>query len=55
MQKKDVWGFFIILGLLVAVSSAGVFSQSATKERSLYDRLGQKKAITAVVDEFVEP
>ena len=53
MQKKDVCGFLMILGLLVGVSSAGLLGQGAMKEQSLYDRLGQKKAITAVVDEFV--
>jgi hemoglobin len=53
MQKKDVWGFLVILGLLVSVSSAGVIGQGMAKEKSLYDRLGQKKAITAVVDDFV--
>jgi hemoglobin len=42
----------VIAGLLTGVSSASLFGQ-AVKERSLYDRLGQKKAITAVVDEFV--
>ena len=53
MQKKDVWGFVVILGLLVAVSSAGLIGQSGAKPTSLYDRLGGKGAITAVVDEFV--
>ena len=53
MQKKDVLGFFAILAVLVSVSSAGLVGQGATKEKSLYDRLGGKKAITAVVDEFV--
>jgi hemoglobin len=53
MQKKDVWGALVIFGLLFSVSSAGLFGQGAMKEKSLYDRLGQKKAITAVVDEFV--
>jgi hemoglobin len=53
MQKKDVWGFLVIFGLLVGVSSAGLLGQAGMKEKSLYDRLGQKKAITAVVDEFV--
>jgi hemoglobin len=28
-------------------------AQSAPKQKSLYERLGEKKAITAVVDEFV--
>ena len=57
MQKKDVWGFFVILGLLVLVSSAGLLGQGAPKDmmkqKPLYDRLGGTKAITAVVDEFV--
>ena len=50
MQKRDVWGFLVILGLLVSVSSAGLIGQDAMKEKSLYDRLGGKGAITAVVD-----
>src|SRR5438128_5639794 len=52
-MRKNVWGVFVIAGILVAVSSAGLLGQSAMKEKSLYDRLGGKKAITAVVDEFV--
>jgi hemoglobin len=53
MQKRDIWGALAIFGLLLSVSSAGLLGQGAMKEKSLYDRLGQKKAITAVVDEFV--
>jgi len=53
MQKKDILGFLVILGLLVSVSSAGLVGQGAMKEKSLYDRLGGKRASTAVVDEFV--
>ena len=53
MQKKDVWGFLVILGLLVSVSSAGLLGQGTMMQKSLYDRLGGTKAITAVVDEFV--
>jgi len=53
MQRKDILGALVIFGLLLSVSSAGLFGQAATKEKSLYDRLGQKAAITAVVDEFV--
>jgi hemoglobin len=41
----------VIAGLLAGVSSAPVLGQA--KEKSLYDRLGKKPAITAVVDEFV--
>ncbi len=53
MLKKDILGFFAILGLLVSVSSAGLVGQGPMKEKSLYERLGGKAAITAVVDEFV--
>jgi hemoglobin len=51
-MKKNVWGAFVIAGLLMSVASASLLGQAA-KEKSLYDRLGGKKAITAVVDEFV--
>ena len=51
-MRKQILGVLMIAGVLVGVSSASVFGQ-AMKEKSLYDRLGQKKAITAVVDEFV--
>jgi hemoglobin len=53
MQKRDVWGSLAILGVLVAVSSAGVFGEGTTKHGSLYERLGRKDAISAVVDQFV--
>jgi hemoglobin len=51
-MRKSILGVFVVAGLIVGVSSASVFGQ-AMKEKSLYDRLGGKKAITAVVDEFV--
>jgi hemoglobin len=51
-MKKNVWGVLVIAGLLASVSSASLLGQAAT-EKSLYERLGGKKAITAVVDEFV--
>ena len=50
-MRKQLFGVCVIAGLLVSVSSAPLFGQM--KEKSLYDRLGKKKAITAVVDEFV--
>ena len=54
MQKRDVWGFLVILGLLVSVSSAGVIGQDAMKQKSGWTPpVGGKSAITAVVDEFV--
>src|SRR6266536_2001610 len=51
-MNKSVGGALVIGAILVSVSSASLLGQAA-KEKSLYDRLGGKKAITAVVDEFV--
>jgi hemoglobin len=51
-MRKSILGVFVVAGLICGVSSASVIGQ-AMKEKSLYDRLGGKKAITAVVDEFV--
>ena len=53
-MKNSIGGIFVIAALLVSVSSVPLIGQGkATKEKSLYSRLGGKKAITAVVDEFV--
>ena len=52
-MRKSVLGMFAIGAILVSVSIAPAFGQGMAKEKSLYDRLGGKKAITAVVDEFV--
>ena len=58
-MRKQVCGVCLIAGLLLGVSSAplvahaGQGAMKTMKEKSLYDRLGKKKAITAVVDEFV--
>ena len=49
---KQAWGVLAVAAIIVGVSSVGVIGQ-AEKEKSLYSRLGGKKAITAVVDEFV--
>jgi hemoglobin len=51
-MRKSILGVCAIGVLLVSVSSASLLGQ-AMKEKSLYDRLGGKKAIAAVVDEFV--
>ena len=51
-MRKNVAGVCAIGLVLIAVSSVSTLGQ-AMKERSLYDRLGGKKAIAAVVDEFV--
>lgn len=53
-MRKQMFGVCVIAGLLVSVSSAPLLGQmKEMKEKSLYDRLGKKKAIAAVVDEFV--
>ena len=51
-MRKAILGVFVIASVLVGVSAASVYGQTM-KEKSLYDRLGGKKAITAVVDSFV--
>ena len=51
-MKRSVYGMLAIATMLVSVSSAPLFGAGG-KEKSLYDRLGGKTAITAVVDEFV--
>src|SRR5882724_8404847 len=53
------WKRRLAIGILslVALSGCGMLGgeqQMATKEKSLYDRLGGKPAITAVVDDFVQ-
>jgi hemoglobin len=50
-MRRQIFGALVIAGILSAVASSSLVGQA--KEKSLYDRLGQKKAIAAVVDEFV--
>lgn len=50
--STSVWGAIAIAVLTVSVSHAPLLGQ-ASREKSLYDRLGGKVAITAVADEFV--
>ncbi len=55
MQSR-VPPWLLILGLAVAVSGCSTMESAPDKmmtEKSLYDRLGGKPAITAVVDDFV--
>ena len=50
------WKRWLAIGVLSLVALSGCATtgeQMATKEKSLYDRLGGKPAITAVVDDFV--
>jgi hemoglobin len=41
-----------VLSLAILVGCATTGEQMATREKPLYDRLGGKPAITAVVDDF---
>ncbi len=50
-MKKYLGGIFAIAAILTSVSITPLFAEA--KEKSLYDRLGGKEAIIAVVDEFV--
>jgi hemoglobin len=43
----------LAIAAVVALSATTAGAQGAPKEKPLYDRLGGKTAITAVVDEFV--
>src|SRR6185295_13769215 len=43
----------VVVAVAVALLTVTAGAQKAAKEKSLYDRLGGKPAITAVVDEFV--
>ena len=55
-MRRSISGVVIIAALIVAVSGAVALGQDkkgAAKEKTLYDRLGGKGAITKVVDEFV--
>ncbi len=52
-MRRSVSGIVVIAALLITVSGASALGQGMKKEASLYDRLGGKKAITAVVDQFV--
>ncbi len=50
-MNKTAAGMLLILTVIATVSSVPLFGEA--KEKSLYERLGKKKAIAAVVDEFV--
>lgn len=55
MQSR-LASLIIVLGMAIAVAGCNSMERSGGKmmaEKSLYDRLGGKQAITAVVDDFV--
>ncbi|RPH78321.1 MAG: group 1 truncated hemoglobin [Nitrospiraceae bacterium] len=52
-MKTRIASYLIISGLLLSVTGCNTMESTAMKDKSLYDRLGGKPAITAVVDDFV--
>ncbi|MBP6607191.1 MAG: group 1 truncated hemoglobin, partial [Nitrospira sp.] len=56
-MSQRIASFALIIGLALTVSACNSLgstpSGNTSMEKSLYDRLGGKTAITAVVDDFV--
>src|SRR5437868_3857405 len=52
-MRKQFTRLLLALSLVGALATTSFAGQAPGKPKSLYDRLGGKKAITAVVDEFV--
>lgn len=55
-MKRQIVSFFMISGFLLNVAGCNTMEPSGgsmMSDKSLYDRLGGKPAITAVVDDFV--
>jgi len=52
MQRK-LSKLILALTMVTSIVATSMAGQAAAKSKSLYDRLGGRKAITAVVDEFV--
>lgn len=50
---RKVFRGVLVLAMMLVMASATMAAPKAGKQKSLYDRLGGKTAITAVVDEFV--
>jgi hemoglobin len=46
-------GYILVVALVVAACASTPGGQMAMEKKSLYDRLGGKPAVTAVVDDFV--
>jgi len=51
MVSKRFW--ISLLGVVLLTASCASMSQQSVADKSLYERLGGKEAITAVVDDFV--
>lgn len=52
-MKTTVATYLIIAGFMLGVTGCNSMESTAMADKSLYDRLGGKLAITAVVDDFV--
>ncbi len=55
-MNKSLSSYFIVSGLFLSLAGCNTMESSGSKmtaEKSLFDRLGGKPAITAVVDDFV--
>jgi len=55
-MRRQLHKYFLALTVTATIAAAsltGWAGQTSSKPKSLYDRLGGKKSITAVVDEFV--
>jgi hemoglobin len=53
MRWRHVFGIFTAVAVLAAGCAGGTMDQKSMGQKSLYDRLGGKPAITAVVDDFI--
>jgi hemoglobin len=53
MTWRRTIGTLVAMAALVAGCSSGMQSEPMMEKKSLYDRLGGKPAITAVVDDFI--
>src|ERR1043166_4088994 len=51
MVRKHLWA--AIVAILMGAAGCSSMSQQSMSDKSLYERLGGKAAITAVVDDFV--
>lgn len=54
MRKQSIFGLSVLAFIFcMGLSSCTTMKSSSSSDKSLYDRLGGKGAITAVVDKFV--
>ena len=53
MRWRHAFGIFMAVAVLTAGCAGGTMDQKSMRQKSLYDRLGGKLAITAVVDDFI--